>query len=394
MHILLLEVSLSGHHSIYLERTALAYLNAGHSVTIALPIAIPNDEVIRSNLALYRDIAWVEYSPLFKLDNTGLIGLVTREYQVRKIFGRVYRDVHAVNPVDYVFLPYIDYCLYALGLMGSPFGVSRFGGICMRPAFHYHDCEVGAPRSKMDYVKRYLFYWLLNRNNLSELFTIDELLIENTRSRHPLRSSKLKFIADPVDDPLVVNVVHVRDHFETPVNAKVILVYGALDERKGIYQLLDTLEMEQGLDDWYVWLIGGQSSALRRLLNSERWTNLKKQKKIYSIDRFVDQAAEQMAFGACDVVWVGYIKHYGMSGVLVHAGIHSKPVIAREVGLIGWYAKNAKLGCTITDDNNSVASSLRLLLNNLVSISMGKNGYQIFKKNTWKNFEICLVENE
>lgn len=388
MHILLIEASLTGHHSIYLERTALAYLNAGHSVTIALPVGISNAATVRSNLVQHQRVNWVEYLPSFELDNTSVFGLVLREYNVRKVFGRVYRVVHADNPVDYVFLPYIDYCLYSLGLIGTPFGSSRFGGICMRPAFHYSEIGVVAPSSRLNAIKKYLFFRLLSNEAVFKVFSIDETLYQYTNGDGSSAKYPLHFLPDPAGEPQVADVEKVRAKFSTPLEARVILVYGALNERKGISDLLDTLENKGNNSNWHIWLIGRQSCELEALLKSDRWATLKAANKLHVKNAFVDTTTEQEVLTSCDIVWVKYKGHTGMSGVLVHAGKHSKPVVASNDGLIGWHVRKWNLGITTDDSWTSIFSALESAYMN--SIALGENASKKFKNNTWKNFDDAI----
>lgn len=370
MHILLIEVSLSGHHSIYLERTALAYINAGNKVTIALPVDVKNMDVLRSNLSNYSKINWHEYSFQLNLNRVGVLGLIEREYSVRKLFGLIYSEVNLCMKIDYVFLPYIDYCLYAIGLMGSPFGATKFGGICMRPSFHYKSSGVVAPNGKIDVIKKYIFYRLLRNKKLKKLFSIDELLVSSTQHNARNPTNCLEYLHDPVDDPVEVDVMQVRTEFGVSASNKTILVYGALDQRKGIVFLLDSLEREKEAKEWHVWLIGRQGTVIREMLIGDRWSKLKQQERVQIYDEFVSKKVEQNVFSACDMVWIGYREHYGMSGVLVHAALHKKPVIACKEGLIGWYTKKYNMGITI-DFNSDYG---KCITDYLLSISLKQIG--------------------
>jgi glycosyltransferase involved in cell wall biosynthesis len=67
------------------------------------------------------------------------------------------------------------------------------------------------------------------------------------------------------------------------------------------------------------------------------------------MDRFITAEEELDLFSACDVVWLGYKGHYGMSGVLVQAYRFGKAVVATADGLIGWFCRTGELG-TVVDD--------------------------------------------
>jgi glycosyltransferase involved in cell wall biosynthesis len=67
------------------------------------------------------------------------------------------------------------------------------------------------------------------------------------------------------------------------------------------------------------------------------------------LDQFVSNEMERDLFSACDVVWLGYKGHYGMSGVLVQAYRFDKPVVATSDGLIGWFCRGGQLGPCLDD---------------------------------------------
>jgi glycosyltransferase involved in cell wall biosynthesis len=290
-----------------------------------------------------------------------------------------------------VFLPYIDYCLYAIGLLGSPFASTKFGGICMRPNFHHPVTGVVSEKGNLDAIKWKLFNRVLNNKNLGILFAIDTLLVSISHRDLPHVSSRIRYLADPVDDVLDVNVQQVRAEFGATDNTKTILVYGALDERKGLILLLDALENERFSEDWHVWLIGRQSNNIREMLSGDRWAKLKQQQRVQVCDKFVTKEIEQKVLAACDVIWLAYRQHYGMSGVMVHAGRNKKATITCNVGLIGWYANKFKIGIPISPTCKSVIEALSTLSNPANRQAMASNGEECFKSNTWGNFAKILV---
>src|SRR5687768_3855034 len=128
MHVLLIEAALTGHHSVYLERIAAAFIRAGHVVTATVLQRHAQHPGLQRMHARFGDAFHVmqlqdeeyESAVCSRLGQTG------RELALRKLFGQAYRTICQVKPVDYVFLPYLDYCLYALGLLGSPFGATQW----------------------------------------------------------------------------------------------------------------------------------------------------------------------------------------------------------------------------------------------------------------------------
>lgn len=391
-HVLIFEVNLNGHHAIYLGKVAETYLDIGCDVTMIV------SEVFASHPTL--DRLRLCYGPTFSvvtLSETECTqamqsrwGDVGREIAFWKIFQRTCRQVAAKRNVDFIFMPYLDFCLNAIGLLGSPFGKVKWGGICMRPAFHFKECGVLAPAPMLLKIKQVLFSRLLKFKSLKCLFSIDELLVRYVHERQALSVDKLRYLSDPAELPMSFDTTVLRTQFGIPANSKVVLVYGAIDERKGFFNLLDVLEATDELYDWHVMIVGKQSASARAVFASPRWSGLKKMQRIHAMDAFVTDEVEHQVLAVCDAVWVAYTGHYVMSGVLVRAGMYRKPVIACEAGLIGWYAKIRGVGVTTTGEMLSVKQALSVLSDQAQAQAIGELGYEQFKSHTWANFKIVL----
>lgn len=360
MHVLIIEATLTGHHSGYLERVAAAYLDAGHSVTVTVLKRDTSHAVIARLRSRFRAAFNLSTLEDGKYDAAlrSRAGDVGRELAVRRLFGSIYRNVHRIKPVDYVFLPYLDYCLYALGLLGSPFGSSQWGGLCMRPSFHYQHFDVIAPKPKLARVKQALFFRLLRAKFLRSIYTIDELLYRFISARHE-QADRLHYAPDPVDLKGDYSAESARRELNIPYQAVVILVYGAIDDRKGLDSLASALANPALPTTLHILVVGKLSQSANALMRSSQFTALVNQGRCHVIAGFVNDTVQQMVFASSDIVWLGYRKHYSMSGVLVLAVAAGKPVLATNEGLIGWYTRRGKLGWTVEVTNpNSIVRAI------------------------------------
>jgi len=388
-HILILEVNLHGHRSIYLDKIVKAKLLLGFIVTVVVSEEYKTHPVINKFIHNYEGQFFVKTLRNIQFKNVLNSKLydIGREIVLWCVFFNVFRKVHSEKSVDYVFIPYLDYCLNAIGLLGSPFAKVHWGGICMRPSFHYNSYAVIGANSSFQYIKQLLFVKLLNNSSLKGLYSIDELLVDYVNNRLHNLKQNLHYLPDPTELPLTYDPVELRCLYQIPKNAKVILVYGAIDERKGLFNLLDALEVYDELNVWHALIVGQQSEIVCKELSSERWSNLVLKKRIHIINEFVSDVVENQIFYLVDVVWVAYLFHYGMSGVIVRSGMYRKPVLASEEGLIGWYACNKKLGLTVV---NKELSSIKVALISLsdtdIAYKLGNNGYSQFSSHTWSNF--------
>ena len=395
-HILIVEVSLSGHHPVYLEKIAEAHLKLGRTVTVLV-----SDQYLFHSVLVRLSNTYSKLFSIVTLRNDecakimkSKLGYVGQEIALWRSFKNVYRRVNAERSVDFVFLPYADYCLNAIGLLGSPFGDCAWSGICMRPAFHYKDFDVIAPSSKLLHIKRMLFNRVMRLSGLTRLFTIDDLLVGYILKRSPGLEKRLCYLPDPAASPNAYDMSSLRQHYGIPSDVKVVLVYGSIDRRKGIFELLDALESSPQLNEWHVLVVGQQAESVRDAFTSLRWSRLKQSIRIHEINKFVSDDVEHRVFALCDVVWVAYLGHYTMSGVIVRAGMYRKPVIACEEGLIGWYAKNKRVGVTTQRNSFSIVSALILLSNSGVASKMGNSGFAQFGSHSWsKCLELLSIEN-
>lgn len=394
MHVLILEAALTGHHAGYLERITAAYIEAGHSVTATVLQRDATHSAINRLKARFSGAF-----SLLPLDDTkygaalhSCLGETGRELSLRRMFGQVYRVVNQDKPVDYVFLPYLDYCLYAVGLLGSPFGRTQWGGICMRPSFHYGHYGVIAPKPKLANVKRSLFLKLLRSKTLKSVYTIDELLHRFVAERHSQWSRHLQYVPDPAELKGSHTYESARHALNIPDDAVVVLVYGAIDERKGLDVLIEAIGSPAVQKSLHLLVAGQQTAGIQPLMKSTQVRALMREGRCHVINRFVDTLEEQQVFAASDIVWLGYRNHYSMSGVLVLAALSEKVLLGTHDGLIGWYIKEKQLGYLIDINNVSSVRSELIRLQDCIRNDVSLINFSIdISKFNWTNFEKILL---
>jgi glycosyltransferase involved in cell wall biosynthesis len=393
MHVLIIETALTGHHSGYLERIAGAYLKANYCVTVTVlqsDSKHPVIERIKCNYGAGFNVVSLD-DVQYKNALQSSFGVFGRELALRSVFGEIYRAVQQQKSVDYVFLPYLDYCLYAIGLLGSPFGSTQWGGICMRPSFHYFRYGVIAPKPKFASIKQSLFLKLLKNKSLKSVYTIDELLHRFVVEAHPEWMHRLQYVPDPAEFKGNHTYESARRELGIPDDAIVILVYGAIDERKGLDVLVEALSRTDVSKRLHLLVVGKLQESIQPLISSSMFCSLMKDGRCQVIDRFVDEDVQQMVFAAANLGWLGYSNHYTMSGVLILAALVGLPTIATRNGLIGWYTKKLNTSVTIEiNDLSQVIRALKIQEENLVTIK--KVNHELKILHSWDNLIATLVK--
>src|SRR5215203_3460000 len=152
----ILEPHCSGHRMQYVRWVAREALVRGHSVslvTLAYCLEHPSylamqrecEGQVRAELFAYgRDLSSERW-----LEKATSVGLAARELIYRDLFSSYFKALGNDEHPDVFFVPCLDYCAYAVGLRGSPFGDVRWGGIVLRPSFHFESVGVEGPKSPL-----------------------------------------------------------------------------------------------------------------------------------------------------------------------------------------------------------------------------------------------------
>lgn len=328
------------------------------------------------------------------LDRYESIHLIRRELKYHRLFSRYFSSFDEGQLPDFVFVPYLDYCAHAAGLLGSPFGTTPWGGITLRAAFHFHKVGVKRSASKLDAVKRNLLYNALRGKSLQKMFTIDETLPPTVAEDKRALANKLEYAPDPVRIYEVGSRLCARKTFGISADSVVLLVYGALSARKGIGTLLEAMRHPDFPEDVEILLAGSQHTEIKTLLSSPFAVEMRQAGRIHEFDGVLDDKEEHMAFLASDLVWLGYQNHYMMSGVLLQAGAMSLPVLACEEGLIGYLTRKHELGLSVDIENPPfVAVAVRRLVENAsLSKALGEKGHIFAQEHTRENFARTIVQ--
>lgn len=351
--VLIFEPHAVGHHGPYLQWMAIGLAERGFDVTVVtLPEIMTHPAIFELTNAANESagsLKIVATKTHIKLPSvtTDSVDLIAREWAYWRLF-RAWYKTHGNNvQPDVVFIPYLDYCLYAIGLRGSPFGDCPWVGLAMRPSFHYRSMGITAPRPSLGGIKKMLFFRVLRNRYLKKLLTIDEPLANYLADVRRF-SGKAVFFPEPAEFGQMPAPDEVKQKFGMTPERKLILLYGAVTARKGVAELLRVLADTEFPKEVDVLLAGKVAEPSIRHMLTESWVRaLCDQGRLRIIDRFIETAEEPALFAAADIVWMGYRGHYNASGLLVQAASTGRPILACKEGVIGWQTQRHNLGRTV-----------------------------------------------
>jgi glycosyltransferase involved in cell wall biosynthesis len=264
--------------------------------------------------------------------------------------------------IDLVFIPYLNYIDKVTALKGSPFRNIPWAGIAMKESFHHHRVGLKPDAQQYSTIREKLFLRLLSRKHLVSVATIDETLPDYVKDLGT-SSSRLEYVPDPVDINQQLGKDVACKRLGLSPQRFYLLCYGHFDNRKGVLELLDAIRDCNNLDDVTVIIAGRREPAFADAIKSRcdlRVTG----PEVLNLDYFVDTELEQSLFSVADAVWVGYVGHFGSSGILGQAAGAGVPVIACDVGLIGLTTRRHNLGICVDPSNCEVIRNAVTTLKN------------------------------
>jgi glycosyltransferase involved in cell wall biosynthesis len=147
-------------------------------------------------------------------------------------------------------------------------------------------------------------------------------------------------------------------------NRQIFLLFGALNGRKGIYQLLEAIQLlPTSLCQKLCLLLVGESSITSQLKIQIDAVCQVRPVQIIGRYEFIPEQDVQVYFQLADVILAPYQRHVGMSGILLLAAAAQKPVLSSDYGLMGEMVRRYSLGLTVDSTNPSaIAKGLTQLL--------------------------------
>jgi len=358
MLIHLVEPLASGHRLVFVRRIATAARSAGHQVLLSTSAAT------RAHPAFAEVDSLVETLVMPDSDSHVARLATARGFRARiawhRWFAAYWRTLSRAQRGDVVVLPYSDYCLLACGLLGSPFADQPWVGITMQPNFHHPDVGIDAPAARGAGVSKWLFGRALHGRTLRRLFALDETLPTWADARWPGLAGRCVHLGDPAEPLRACGREDARRHFSLPSSGRVLLVFGAINPRKGLGELAAAMAQPVWPADVVALVLGSWDAATQAQADDPVLVAARASGRMVVHSRWANDVDEAAAFAAADVVWLGYRDFFQSSGVLMQAAQAGLPVVACQAGLIGWLTAQHELGAVVDPrDPVAVATAVR-----------------------------------
>jgi glycosyltransferase involved in cell wall biosynthesis len=402
--LLIFEPLVAGHHASYLKYLIQSGLTRWRNYETKLVVSQrfldTHPQIVQMTAELHLDhVSWLVMAPA----DSGLVeahnNIVSEAFTLWKLFCKYAESEDA----DHGLIMEIDKFQFPAALGYSlPCDIS---GLYFRPQMHYRDIngmKISFKEVVINLRKNILIRRFLKNPALKRLFILDRLAVDHIR--------KLPFgiKAIPLADPVPVNdyavsdeaaIDSLREELGIDKHRLVFLQFGVLTPRKGIFQLLDAIQLlPVGASEKICILIVGPASTISiqeqiEAKINEIHTTLPVQ--IITRFQFILEEDVHQYFRLASVILAPYQRHIGSSAILVRAAAIGKPVLTSNYGAIGEVTRQNQLGIVV---DTSVPSEITWGLLSFLEQSTSKR-FDLAKarayaaENSVEHFSQTICEN-
>lgn len=216
--------------------------------------------------------------------------------------------------------------------------------------------------------------WMLRNKKVKNVFILNDDQTVNQLNTKLSAGKIFKYLPDPVYSSSL------KEYVDQKINeieglegidekAVIYLVFGAIDRRKNIENIIEAFKKLETHDKNMVLLICGESrdveygKELLEKINDSLRTSVKN-KKMFFLHRYFSEIEMETVFRNASAILIPYIDFFYSSGVLGHAAKHNKPVVASYGGLIAEQVIKYKLGLLVNPTNpDQIADAMFNVLN-------------------------------
>ncbi len=361
--VMVMDLDVGGHHPGYARNFALAWqqqsLDANLRLLVTRKFFQMHPDVVASIQSLRE--AGISIDALAEDEEARLV----RRSWLRYFYGwRLFCQYARHWNVDHGLIAYSDY--FQLPMVVGQRSPCPFSMIYFRPTFHYHafsSHRSGVREAFRSWRKKNLLRRVLRQPNLSVVYCLDEVVVDYIQS-HMDPPCRVQRIADSFTQyaSSAKRQAEIRRTLGIAPDRRVFLLLGVLDRRKGVVELLQSLDglSADAARRICVLFVGPLSDALREAV-VRRIQSLQEKLPIQILlqDGYVQDDQVQHYYDLADVVLVTYQRHMGSSLALIRAAHAGKPSLASDYGLLGQLVQRRRLGATVnTADTAALAGAI------------------------------------
>jgi glycosyltransferase involved in cell wall biosynthesis len=355
-NIMLFDLSVGGHHPAYIQHLIRYW--GEHHLSGQLNIV-----VLSKFLEQHKDV--VELAQSYGNSGIKFVTVAAAEaatletrasFIKRKIRNwqewKLFRKYAALLKPDECLFMYFDTFQLPTRFLGRnlPCPIS---GLYFRARFHYGDFQPGVFSWKerfQQWLERNHIFGVVKHPQLKTLFCLDPFAVKYFDRID--KAAEVVYLPDPVQlyAESELNPETLTKELGIDSNRQVFLLFGVLDGRKGLHEILDAvLLLPAELCQKLCLLLIGPIRFDHKARVQEQIQAIAKSTSAQVIvrDQFVPDRHVQSYFQISDVVLATYQRHLGTSSILIRAAAAGKPSLSTDYGLMGEWTRRHQLGIAV-----------------------------------------------
>ena len=387
--VLLFDTIIDGHHADYLGHLIDYWLRKkleGELIVVAQASFAPRFDQLCESAPSVTNLRFVSILPA-EIDYVHQGSIFTRpfrEWNLQIQYSQRYGSTH-------VLLMYFD--IFQMGIWLGKKASCAVSGIYFRPDFHYTGSAGLMSRLKV-LRKKTTLRGVMAQSELKNLFCLDHSAVASVHAMNP-RVQVLP-LPDPVKAYSVTpaDTETLRHELRVEPGRRIFLLFGYLDDRKGIEAFLKALNLVGPAQQRQIcFLLVGPIKADYQSLIDQTIAAVSTNVQIISVFNEIKGKAIQIYFELSDYVLTLYQRHVGMASVIIRAAISQKPLLSSDYGYMGHLVQTRQLGA-VTDSTSppAIGQLLEQVLADGLSYSK-VNLQQLASQNSGESFAKTIFEH-
>ena len=224
----------------------------------------------------------------------------------------------------------------------------KVNGILFQPYIHFS--KIPAMEKLKPVLKNFLFQKIatLLNSNIKRLYILNDKKGVKRLNRNI--KNVFYYLPDPIDDEIIhiTSPAAIVEKFGISDNKRNLLLFGRIDHRKNLLNIIDSLRLLPAPERNKIRLI--VAGAWDENVKAEYLDYIGKYRNEIEIvynDAYVNDEERELLFQQSDIILMPYINFYSSSGVLGHTIKSGKNVIVSAKGIVADIVKENYLGKTV-----------------------------------------------
>ncbi len=162
-----------------------------------------------------------------------------------------------------------------------------------------------------------------------------------------LGSQDTQLMPEPVEQRVAIPKTDARAVFCLPNDARLLVLAGAIDERKGALELAQAFASADVPDGVVLAYLGRVAPSIKPALEAMAAAD----DRIIVVDRHLDDDEFWAALCSADALCATYVCHVGSSGIVARAAYLGTPLLSSDYGWVGKATQRYRLGVTADTRN-------------------------------------------